>query len=235
MKLAANQPYLFPYIGFFQLVRAVDVFVISDDLNYIQRGWINRNRMLTEGQPRFFSVPILDQSSFREIRETRVSPSEYPRWRRKFFVTLQHAYARATHYATVRDLLGEVIEGTPSTISELARTSILSVCQYLEIPTQIRETSSIYGLRDAHRTERVFELCRTECADKYVNAIGGIALYSEEEFLQHGISLKFLKSRGIVYEQFPKTLFVPNLSIIDVMMFNSASNIRLMLDQYDLI
>jgi hypothetical protein len=234
VKLAANQPYLFPYIGYFQLIRAADVFVICDDLNYIRNSWINRNRILLDGKTRYFSVPIMDQSSFREIRETCVSPREYPRWRRKFFVSIQQAYQKAPHYATVRGVLAEIFTETVSTISELARSSILSVCGYLGINTQIRETSAIYGLRDANMTERVYEICKRECADAFVNAIGGTELYSRDDFLRQGISLEFLKTRNIGYKQWGQP-FVSNLSIIDVMMFNSVFDIRTMLDQFELV
>jgi len=235
VKLAANQPYLFPYIGYFQLIRAVDVFVIYDDVNFIRQGWINRNRILLDGQPRLFSVPIADESSFREIRKTVVSSGEYPRWRKGFFGTLEHAYRRATYYAAVMSLLDGVFTESVSTIGELARSSMLSVCAYLGIDTQIRESSSMYGNRDLHKADRLYDICRREGADTYVNSIGGTELYSREEFARHGISLKFLRPRDIVYGQFPGKPFVRNLSIIDVMMFNSVSDIRLMLDQYDLI
>jgi hypothetical protein len=234
VKLAANQPYLFPYIGYFQLIRAVDVFVIYDDLNYIRQGWINRNRILLDREPRYFSVPIMDQSSFREIRETYVSSSEYPRWRERFFGTLEHAYKKAPHYHAVRGLLGAVFTESVGTISDLARISILSVCDHLGIDTQIRETSSIYANCELRKATRLYDICRQEGADTYVNSIGGVELYSKDEFLREGISLKFLKSRDIGYGQWGQP-FVPNLSIVDVMMFNSAIDVRTMLDQFELV
>jgi hypothetical protein len=235
VKLAANQPYLFPYIGYFQLIRAADVFVISDDFNYIRQGWINRNRILLGGKPRFFSVPILDRSCFREIRETCVSPDEYPRWREKFFGTLEHAYRRATNYDAVLGLLSDVFTESVSTIAELARSSILSVRNYLGIRTQIRETSSVYGNHELRKAERIYDMCRRENADTYVNAIGGVELYSKSEFAQQGISLYFVSSSGVAYEQHPRMPFVPNLSVIDVLMFNSVEQIHRMLDDYELI
>lgn len=235
VRLAANQPYLFPYIGYFQLIRSVDVFVISDDLNYIRRGWITRNRILVSGEPRLFSVPIADASIFRKINDTRVSLDEYPRWHRRFFATVQRAYQRAPCYTAVKALLDGVFTESVSTIGELARSSVLTVCKYLDITTRIVETSTLYGLRDSCRDERIHGLCRREGADTYVNSIGGTKLYSKEEFAQKAISLKFLKSRDIVYGQFPKRPFVPSLSIIDVMMFNSVGDIQRMLDEYDLV
>jgi hypothetical protein len=233
-KLAANQPYLFPYIGYFQLIRSVDVFVIYDDVNYIQRGWINRNRILVQGKPYLFSVPILDHSCFREIRETCVSPTSYTRWREKYSLTLHRAYGKAPHYPAVQDLVDEVLTVSVSTIADMARVSILKVCEYLGIVTQIRRTSSVYGNHDLQKETRLYDICHCEGADTYVNSIGGTELYSREEFLRQGISLVFLRSRDIEYKQWGKP-FVPNLSIIDVMMFNSVSDIRAMLDQFDLI
>ena len=82
--------------------------------------------------------------------------------------------------------------------------------------------------------DKVIDICRQLKANCYINAIGGQELYSKEMFAENGLILNFIKSKPMVYTQF-KNQFVPSLSIIDVMMFNSPTEISMMLDNYELI
>jgi hypothetical protein len=234
MKLAIMQPYLFPYLGYFQLIAAVDKFVIYDDVAFIKQGWVNRNQILLQGQPHLFSVPLQGASSNKTIRDTLVSFQEYPRWKDKFLKTIALAYAKAPHYEATRALLSRVIEADPGSIGELARRGIREVCHTLGLPAQIEPSSTIYGNGHLHAQDRVLDICARERATLYINAPGGRELYAFETFAAHGIELRFLRSRLPAYSQF-KHEFVPALSIIDGLMFNSPQQISMLLNQCDFV
>ena len=85
MKLAIMQPYIFPYLGYFQLLNSVDHFVFYDDVNFIKGGWVNRNQLLINNQNKFFTVPLKKIISFTPINEVEIHKKLYPNWRSKFY------------------------------------------------------------------------------------------------------------------------------------------------------
>lgn len=224
------QPYLFPYIGYFQLINAVDCFVIYDDVTFIRQGWINRNQILIGGKPSFFTVPIKKQSSYRRIRETQIS--EDTNWVKKFFSSLKHSYGKTPYFNEVMDIVTGVFSLKTPVIGELSASSIFSVCDYLGIKTKFIRNSDKYNNSVLRKEERIIDICRQEGAHEYINLSGGKDLYSKENFSAHGINLRFLESsRDIIYTQFA-TDFTPYLSIIDMMMFNPVERIQGFLRQY---
>lgn len=234
MRLALMQPYLFPYIGYFQLLRAVDRFVVYDDVTYIKGGWINRNNILLAGKPFLFTVPVLNVSSFTAIRDTEIS-YKAP-WAEKLLKTVQQAYRKAPYYTTVHPLVEGVLASGEKTIGALATRSIRTVADYLGLSTEIKPTSSSYGNNALSAQARVLDICRQEGAAEYINSIGGQALYSKDDFRERGINLYFLRSGATPYTQGTgNTPFVPNLSIIDVLMHNSTEETRALLDNYELV
>ena len=220
------QPYLFPYIGYFQLLAAVDRFVVYDDVTFIKQGWINRNRMLINGDAAFFTIPLAHKSSGVTIRDTAISDApEHGRWAEKLLKSFDNAYRRAPEFARTFPLVERVLMTTTTKVAELAVESVRAVAERLEIRTPIVETSSGYGHADLHGEDRVIAICRAERASRYVNASGGRELYSRERFNAQGIELQFIEPRTIEYAQFDDR-FVPWLSIIDVMMFNPVDKAR---------
>lgn len=234
MKLAIMQPYFFPYIGYFQLIKAVDKFVAYDDVTYIKQGWINRNRILANGAPLIFSVPLSGAGSHVLIRDVKINMNLFSTWRTKFFKTVEQYYKKAPQYEQVLPLLQDVLVGQPTHISHLALHSVKLVCSYLDIGTEIIETAVKYDNSDLKSEERVIDICCQELADIYINAAGGKELYLRDNFKMHGIDLQFIKSKDVFYNQY-KTPFVPWLSIIDVMMFNSPETIHHFLCEYELV
>jgi hypothetical protein len=211
----------------------VDRFVVYDDVAFIKQGWINRNRILVEGKPHGFSVPLRGASSFRCIDETLVDPDAYHPWWRKFSMTIDQSYGRAPHFAAVRTVLHESFEGFAGSIAALALRSLVRTTAYLGIDTPITASSRRYGNQHLKGAERVIDICLREGAGRYVNAIGGRKLYSPEPFADQEISIHFLEPALEPYRQFTSA-FVPDLSVIDVMMFNPPDRIRDMLRQYQL-
>lgn len=229
------QPYLFPYIGYFQLLAAVDKFVIYDDVNFIKGGWINRNNVLINKKSNLFTVPLTKVSSYTLINETKINLKFYNIWKVKFLRSLEQSYKKAPHFTEVYNLIENVLEIKENDlISELAVNSIKEVSKYLQLGTEICETSEIYNNKTKSGQERVLDICGIEKASQYINPIGGIELYSKNTFKEKGIVLNFIKSKPIIYSQFDND-FSPWLSIIDVLMFNSIGEVNKMINQYDLV
>lgn len=226
------QPYLFPYIGYFQLIAAADRFVFLDDAAFIKQGWIHRNRILVSSAPHTFSVPLKDASSFRPICETAVHHGEFRP--KKLLRTIEMSYSKAPHFSRGLAIANEVFTHPHSTIADMARHSVKAVSALLGLTPGFVDTSRIYQNENLSGQDRVVDIAKRENATRYVNAIGGTDLYDERTFATAGIELRFLKSREITYPQFGAP-FVPWLSILDVLMFNPLETIRAFLREFDLV
>jgi WbqC-like protein family len=226
------QPYIFPYIGYFQLINLVDKFVIYDDVNFINRGWINRNNILVNGSAFLFTFSLKNASQNRLIHEIDLVESENNK--NKFLKTIELSYRKAIHFNEIFNLVQDLIKGETRNISHLAYLSLRLVADYLEIPTEFVDTSSIYKNSNLKGQHRIIDICEKMNADHYINPIGGSDIYSKELFEKAGIKLNFLKTKAINYKQYDNA-FVPNLSIIDVLMFNSKEQIKEMLNSFDLV
>lgn len=220
MTLAIMQPYLFPYLGYFHLIHAIDKFVFYDDVNFIKQGWINRNSILLNQEPHLFTVPVRQISSFKKINETELDSARYLSWKKRFFKTIDHAYRNAPYFNSTRRLIEDVFSEDTKYVSDLAILSILSVSKYLNLRRDMILTAQIYANAHLQADDRVLDICKREGATVYVNPRGGKDLYSREVFAANGIDLKFISSDIPRYRQFGGE-FVAELSIIDVLMFNS--------------
>ena len=218
MKLAVMQPYIFPYLGYFQLIHAADKFVFYDDVNFIKHGWVNRNRILVNHNPLFITFPLIKASQNNSINETRVLDDE--KWRFKLLRTLELAYIKAPFYNDVVLILESVIEARDANIGALAMRSVKAVCEYVGLDREFLASSGRYGNEDMSRENRLIDICHKEGANDYVNAEGGVELYDKTSFAKCGVELTFLKSHARPYTQYSNE-FVPHLSIIDALMFNS--------------
>lgn len=226
------QPYLLPYIGYFQLMAAVDRFVLFDDVNYIQRGWINRNRILLGGQPYMFTLPLRRASQNRLISE--IERVDDPAWGERLLRTLHQAYARAPQYGAVAPLLESVLNHSALPLHDYLRHSLQAVHRYLGLRCELVPSSSVYGNAALKGQARILDICRQEGAVTYVNAMGGTALYETAVFAAQGVRLSFLKSRETRYEQWGG-VHLPWLSIVDVLMFNTTTEVRSLLTQAELV
>ena len=230
MILAANQPYFLPYIGYWQLIRAADLFLIGDDYQYRARSWISRNRILLHGKPAWFGLEIENAGSFRlcsELHRLQIN-------RKKKINQLYDAYHRAPYYEEGLRLMEEILNCGETVLSEYLLHTIRIICSYLDIDTPIGRTSELPGNSVYRREERIYDMCHRLGADTYINPIGGTQLYSFSEFRKQGITLKFLRADQIVYRQYDND-FAANLSILDLIMFNSREEVIRMLDRFTLI
>lgn len=234
MKVAIMQPYFMPYIGYFQMIKAVDKFVFYDDVNFIKKGWINRNRILVGNNDFTFSIPITNASQNVAINNTKINQEGFEIWKSKFIQTLNQNYKKAPQFNMVNKLIGDILRPNYITIGQLASQSVFKTAKYLNIKTKFIMSSAIYNNKELGRKERLIEICKKENATQYINALGGQELYKKEDFLVEDIQLHFLKTLPVKYEQF-NSEFIPWLSIIDVLMFNSVEEVNVMLDKYELI
>jgi hypothetical protein len=232
MKIAIMQPYFFPYIGYFQLINAVDKFVIYDDVNYINKGWINRNNIIVNGKAHLFTIPLKEASQNKLIKEIYLS--EESKWRVNFLKTIDQNYKKAPFFETVFPFIEEIINCNCNKIAELIVYSLKTLMAYLKIKTELVTSSSIYNVADFKGQERILAICKKENSKIYINPIGGQDIYSKELFDSEGVKLNFLKTSPITYTQY-KNEFVPWLSMIDVLMFNSPDQIHSYLNNYQLI
>lgn len=233
MKLGIMQPYFFPYIGYWQLINAVDKFVIYDDVNYIKSGWINRNSILVNGEAKLINIRMNKASSNKLINEIEIAHNDI--YNKKLLKTIKESYSKAPFFENVFSLVENVINQDQKNLAKYLELSIREVCKYLGIDTEIMISSEISKNNDFKGQDKVIEICKLLYADQYINAIGGQALYSTLDFASQGIKLKFLKTDDIRYRQIAENKFVPNLSIIDVIMFNEPQKVNAMLDNYELL
>ena len=190
--IAIMQPYFLPYIGYIQLLAAVDKFVLLDDVNYINRGWINRNRLLLNGVAHTFTVPLRGASQNRLICEIELDDTQG--WREKLLRTIRQAYGKAPCYAQVSTLMESLINYPSARLDEFLLNSLREVTRYLSLEVAIVSSSRIY--RNAHLKgqERILDICRQESADVYINPIGGVDLYERASFAERELSLYFLRN-----------------------------------------
>lgn len=232
MNIAIMQPYFLPYIGYFQLLQQVDRFVIYDKIQYTKKGWINRNRMLRNGEPVMFSVPLKKASDYLDIRDRTVAEAYSAT---KLGQQIAGAYQRAPRFKQVMPLIQSLLSYESQSLFDFLHNNLTQVCAYLEIGTPIVISSEIEPPTELCNQDRVLDICQRMGASVYTNPIGGFELYQSESFAAQGIKLQFLQTSNVSYEQFSQP-FQAHLSILDVMMFNTPEQIQAFLnDGYDLI
>ena len=236
IKVAISQPCFFPYLGYYQLINASDIFVVYDDVTYMKGKWINRNRILVNGQEYMFSLPLKSASSFNLISNISVDISRFNYWREKFLATLRHSYRRAPFYKDTMDIISLALDSKDGLLAGYCCKSLKSVFDYVNIDVNILPSSSGLGGVHLDRIQRLVHIVRNQGGSIYINSAGGRQLYKTDDFSQSGISLRFLDSSLPVYSQ--STLspgkYIPSLSMIDILMNCSPEQIRHMMSQYSL-
>ena len=230
MRIAVMQPYVFPYLGYYQLVNAVDLFVFFDDVNYIKKGWINKNNILVGGEAYKFTIPVKEASQNKAINA--IALSEFSSWCPKFLKTVEESYKKAPHFQEVFGLISQVLRQSYPTISDLAKASVKEVAAYLQLNTMFENSSDLPYARNAKNgQEKIIDICQLKNATSYVNPANGRDLYDRSYFETKGIELHFIRMNEVTYMQYSKEKFIPSLSIIDVLMFNDKGSIHQLLNK----
>ena len=229
MKLAVMQPYLFPYLGYFQLIGAVDAFVVYDDVNYIKGGWVNRNFVLGRDGRQLLTLPLQGASSNLLINQIELGGRPA-----KLLETLRHTYGKAPQFGKVFPLLENILLQPELNLARFLEHALRTVCDYLGIHPAWHVSSALDKDNALRGQDKVLAICKELGAAQYINAPGGIELYDHDTFAREGVRLSFIQPRAVVYRQFEKP-FEPNLSIIDVMMFNNRERCAKLLEEYELV
>jgi len=227
MKLAIMQPYLFPYLGYFQLIRAVDAFVVYDDVNYIKGGWINRNSILASGDKQLITLPLQGASPNKLINQVEVGGSH------NIQQSLRHSYGKAPYFDTVYPMLEDILAQTEKNLARFLDFQLRRICDHLGLHPRWHISSALAKDNGLRGQDKVLSICEELGATHYINVPGGKALYDQPSFTARGLQLSFIQPRAVSYRQFGSG-FVPSLSIIDVMMFNGVEGTRKLLEDYDL-
>jgi hypothetical protein len=232
MKVAIMQPYFFPYIGYFQLMDAVDLFVFYDDAQFMKGGWVNRNRILRDGAPAWWTYPIVREDYRLTIRERRYDRSDAQL--QSLAGKLEGAYRRAPHYADTMPVIQAHLAHDDDRVSSFNQAHLAGLASMLGITCKVAVSSDIEHDDSLTGQARVLELCKRTGATHYINAIGGQSLYDPAAFEAEGIALSFVQPGAVAYPQFDAAP-VPYLSIVDVLMFNSIAQTQALLRQCRLL
>lgn len=222
MRIAIMQPYFLPYIGYWQLIAAVDVFVVYDNIKYTKKGWINRNRFLVNGKEALFSLPLRNDSDFLDVNQRYLADSFD---REDLIRRFREAYRQAPEFQVFMPFLEDLIRFSSNNLFDYILNSIYRICEFVGIKTKMIISSHIDCDHSLKSSDRVHAICKALCADTYINPIGGTELYSKEDFKDKGITLRFLQPALVEYSQ-DALGFVSGLSIIDVAMFNADEQLR---------
>jgi len=218
------QPYFFPYIGYFQLMNTVDEFIVYDNIEFTKKGWINRNRILVNGKDSFITLPLKKDSDYLHVKE-RYLANTWDSDKIKLRNRIIESYRKAPQFNSAYPVIEKCISFEDANLFNFIFHSLQAIKEYLEIPASLLISSSVMIDHELKAHTKVIEICKARKATKYINPIGGVALYDKVEFQKEGIDLSFLKSNDIIYKQFNNE-FIPWLSVIDVMMFNSKEKIK---------
>lgn len=232
MIVGIMQPYLFPYLGYWQLIETVDKFVLLDDVNYIKRGFINSNFILVNNASYKFTIPLDKASQNKLISETKLNFNLKDK--EKFLRTIYISYKKSPFFEKVYPVIENSILYDNNDLTEYIKYSIEEIKSYIGISTPVVRSSQIKKDTTFKAQERIIEINKRLDSSVYINAIGGQGLYNKADFQHNKIELKFIRMKEFEYRQFGEK-YIPNLSIIDVMMFNSIDTIWELLDEYELI
>lgn len=227
IKIAIMQPYLFPYIGYWQLMKSVDIFVLLNDVNYIKKGFINRNFLLLNDKQKRFTLEIKNASQNKLIKDIETGNNT-----NKIIQMIYHAYKKSDYFEEVFEIVKKSLEGKDnSNLSELLFNSINLMKEYLDIKCKLILSSDLDLEQKFTGQERIIKICKILNAESYINNISGSHLYDKSLFRKNGIKLFFCEAQIFKYNQFYSD-FKPGLSIIDVTMFNDKTKLKKMLNGY---
>lgn len=222
------QPYFFPYLGYFQLIKAVDAFVIYDDVNYIKGGWINRNNILINGGRKLVTMPLLGGSPNKLINEIDVGDKI------KILKNIKQNYSKAPYFNAVYPMIEDILTQAEKNLAVFLSYQLQRICCYLELRPKWYISSMLEKDNNLRGQEKVISICEKLGATHYINAPGGKGLYDNQEFKSRKLKISFVQPIPVAYQQFGSE-FISNLSIIDVLMFNDRKECTRLLNMYDLV
>lgn len=235
MKLGIMQPYFFPYLGYFSLIKNTDHFVFFDTPQYERRSWMNRNRILNiNGDVNYITVPLVKAPQKTAIKDMIVDNTQD--WPESMIAKMGLYKKKAPYYEETVKFFRSVLKEKYHSLADLNVKTTIATCEYLGIEQRF----DVFSKMDlsigpvSQPDEWALEITKAMSYDTYINPPGGTAFFRKELYTKNGIDLKFLKINLQPYIQCIGR-FESSLSIIDAMMFNSKETIRNMLDEYELL
>lgn len=235
MKVVLMQPYFFPYLGYYTLMKHADRFVVFDTAQYIRRGWIHRNRILgSNGEPSYINASVVKAPRDTPIYEMKMHTASD--WKETIMKGLQVYQKTAPYFEEVRELVRDCLAFPTDDLTDFNVNVLKQTANYLGMETHITKLSDLdIEFRDVQEPDDWgLQLSKSLHAATYVNAPGGQAIYSREKYARHGVELNFYQTNLHPYDQ-KQEQFQTGLSIIDVMMFNSKAEINHMIDDFQKI
>ncbi len=247
MKLAIMQPYFLPYIGAFQLINAVDKYLVYGQVNYRKDGWFHRNRLYLKNRgPVYFYLSMVNASIHKTFNQIFVDETD--KWRIKILKFFEHNYRNTPFFDDAHLLLHDIIHCQHEVLTDFNFHSLKIICNYLGIESKLMidplleqevesvlENSSFLSKEGLDRKSmRVVTICKLMNSERYINPIGGTTLYDKTVFASHGIELSFLQTDKVTYSQSSKE-FIPNLSILDVISNCGEDGTKKLLSEYSLV
>ncbi len=238
MKIGIMQPYFFPYIGYFSLIKHTDRFVLFDSVQFIRHGWIERNRVLKPNEGwQYIQVPLIKHEMKSLIKDVKINNSE--NWKERILSQLQHYKRKAPFYKDAIEVIKEGILINTDSITCLNKNCLKVVCDYLDIKFDVEIFSEMdLNIETPHAPDEwALNICKAlPNITEYWNPPGGMEFFNRDKYEKNNLKLVFQKP---ILEFYPQRRgpenFEPGLSIIDVMMFNSKKNIINLLDNYELL
>ncbi|WP_172588120.1 WbqC family protein [Shewanella xiamenensis] len=229
MKFAVMQPYIFPYLGYYQLVSAVDNFVFYDDVTFIKGGYINRNHILSNGVAQRFTIPVPGMSS-----NTLINKLSFDKNIIKILKTIQQSYSRSPYFKEIYPLVEFVLTSENRSVDYICAKSITEIFSYLGVDKSFFFSRDLEYQRDLSAADKLISMAKVLNSYDYINSPGGKSLYDKEYFLKHNVNLSFIEIDEYIYNQNSEK-FIPHLSIIDVLMWNSKVDVLKLLTKYRLV
>lgn len=235
MKLGIMQPYFFPYLGYFSLIKLTDKWVVFDTVQYKKRAWINRNKILSEAKSgiSYITVPVIKQTRDMLIKDTLIDNSQ--KWKEKIYGQIAYYKKKAPFFDQTKVILEKILNHDTNEISQLNIMGLKLICEYLNIEfNYFLFSENSMGISQVNEPDEwALEISNHLGARTYINPPGGKSFFDKKKYDEMGIELKFLRQSLKPYRMFNGE-FIPGLSIIDIMMFNSPEDINKMLDDYEL-
>jgi hypothetical protein len=233
-KVGIMQPYFFPYLGYFSLIKHTDTFILLDTVQYMRHGWIERNRILKQGDGWLYvKVPLIKDSRESLIKDIKLDKNQP--WATKVKAQMQVYRKTAPYYSSVAPLIEEVLAREYEGITELNKASMGIVCDYLGIENDIRVFSEMdVNIVDPNAPDEwALNICIAMDIKEYWNPPGGRSFFDKSKYDKAGVKIRFHEIEPYIYNQGNRE-FEPGLSAIDTLMFNSINDINGMLDKYEL-
>lgn len=241
MSLGLMQPYLFPYLGYFQLMNCVDTYVFYENVQYIKNGWVNRNRIFVnvkKNQTHYFTFSVAKEHYKKNIDQRHYSnlKEDCNKLKRNLF----QSYRDALNFEEAYELIEDILDFQNDNVAYFNMNANHKIAEYLGVTTKItcmetvKDAAFWEKFTQLNHEDKVIHICKYFKENSYINAINGMSLYHRDFFAAKGIDLKFIKMKEVEYSQFSKQ-FVPCLSILDVIMHNKLQDSKEMLERYQLI